>query len=271
MRVRVPASSANLGPGFDALGMALTLYVEVGIVGVDHPVHRALDADVHHPATVAFVRAGGSGRLWIRSEVPSGRGLGFSGAVRVAGILAAMTQRGEPDRGAALALATELEGHPDNVAASLLGGVVVTAAGRAVRVPLAVDPAVVMWIPSTQTLTDQSRGVLPAQVPFADAVFNVGRASLLVAALAAGDTEALRDATADRLHQDARLARSPGSAGAMEALLSGGAWAAWLSGSGPSVAALCPRGRADAVAATLPPGGRTAILGIDAGGAEVVV
>ena len=105
-----------------------------------------------------------------------------------------------------LALASELEGHADNVAASLFGGIVATADGRAVRVPLAFDPAIVVWIPSFTTSTDESRTKLGSDVRLDDAVFNIGRVALLVAALAAGDTDALRSATQDRLHQDRRLA-----------------------------------------------------------------
>jgi len=123
--IRVPASSANLGPGFDALGMALSLHLELGfwVEGDGHPI-----AVEGHPAVVAFRAAGGTGPLWVRSPIPMGRGLGFSGAARVAGLVAAHVQRCGPrlDLGdvgpGLLALATELEGHADNVAASLHGG-----------------------------------------------------------------------------------------------------------------------------------------------------
>jgi homoserine kinase len=271
--VRVPASSANLGPGFDALGVALALHAEVGVVGVDVPPEGARTVEATHPASVAFRRAGGEGEVWVRSPIPTGRGLGFSGAVRVGGLLAAHQQRhggvevDDEARHAVLALATELEGHPDNVAASLLGGVVVAAAGHAVCVPLGVDPAVVVWIPSFQTFTDQSRAGLPDTVPFADAVFNVGRTGLLVAALAAGDVASLREAAADRLHQPTRLAAAEPSARAIAAALAAGAWGAWLSGSGPTVAMWCDAGDADDVAVSLPADGHTKVLCIDHEGA----
>lgn len=280
LSVRVPASSANLGPGFDTLGMAVSLHAEVGVVDGDAVDLPGPVVDQHHPATIAFRRAGGTGELWVRSPIPVGRGLGFSGAVRVGGVVAAYAQRhGDEvfDRQAfdrevpsMLALATELEGHADNAAASLLGGVVATAAGRAVRVPLALDPAVVVWVPSFTTSTDESRSKLGAGVTFDDAVFNVGRTALLVAALAAGDIDALRCATEDRLHQDVRLARAEPSRAALEALLGAGVWAAWLSGSGPTVAGLCAADVADKIAATLPIDGRAMVLQIDADGAVVV-
>lgn len=267
IRVRVPASSANLGPGFDVLGMALSLPFELATAEVEG--FRAAEAT--HPAAVAFARLGGSGPLWWRSPIPPGRGLGFSGAARVAGLLVAALQTGIADLDTTLlTLATELEGHPDNVAASYLGGVVAAAGGSYVRVPVALEPAVVVWVPPFETGTDHSRRQLPATVPFADAAFNVGRAALLVAALAAGDVAALRTATEDRLHQDVRLAAAPASRAALEAATAAGAWAAWLSGSGPTVAALCAPEDAARVATALPSGGRVLRLDVAAEGARRV-
>ena len=275
MIIRVPASSANLGPGFDALGMALSLYAEAGVIDDDVPA-GAQRIDQFHPAGVAFRRAGGEGDLWVCSPIPVGRGLGFSGAVRVAGIVAAHAQRhgSDPDRLSAhlpgmLALATELEGHADNVAASLFGGIVATADGHAVRIPMAFDPAIVVWIPSFTTSTDESRTKMGSDVPLGDAVFNIGRTALLVAALAAGDTGALRSATQDRLHQDLRLAAVEPSKEALRAALDAGAWCSWLSGSGPTVAAMCPFDDADELAACMPSEGHTKVLRIDHGGAVI--
>ena len=275
MIVRVPASSANIGPGFDTLGMALSLHAEAGVIDGEVPP-GAQRIDQFHPAGVAFRRAGGEGDLWVCSPIPVGRGLGFSGAVRVAGIVVAHAQLhgNDPDRLAAhmrpmLALASELEGHADNVAASLFGGIVATADGRAVRIPLAFDPAIVVWIPSFTTSTDESRSKLGRDVAMEDAVFNVGRTALLVAALAAGDVEALRSATQDRLHQDHRLASVEPSKDALAAALDAGAWCSWLSGSGPTVAAMCPMDEADDVAAQMPASGHTKVLRIDHEGAVI--
>ncbi len=272
MLVRVPASSANLGPAFDALGLALALHLEVGLAegGSDEPAA----VDDHHPTQVAFRRLGGRGALWVRSPIPSGRGLGFSGAARVGGLVAAVVQRdGVAGVAAAstevLAVAAALEGHADNVAASLLGGVVATAAGRAVPVPLAFDPTVVAWVPRTTTTTEESRRRIHRPIAFEDAVFNVGRAALLVASLVAGDVESLRRATEDRLHQDIRFEAAPQSRAALDAGLAAGAWCGWLSGSGPTVAMLCPRDSAAAIAAALPEGGSAKVLRIDYAGASV--
>ena len=275
MIVRVPASSANLGPGFDTLGMALSLHAEAGILDGDVPV-GAQRIDQFHPAGIAFRRAGGEGDLWVCSPIPVGRGLGFSGTVRIAGIVAAHAQQYGTEHEALvtrypamLALATELEGHADNVAASLFGGIVATADGRAVRIPLAFDPAVVVWIPSFSTSTDESRTKMGTEVTLGDAVFNIGRTALLVAALASGDTDALRSATQDRLHQDVRLASAEPSRAALEAALQAGAWCSWLSGSGPTVAAMCPFDDADELAAHMPADGHTKVLRIDHGGAVI--
>lgn len=261
--VSVPASSANLGPGFDALGMALTIRAEVG-VGTPPPTGHAVDE--HHPATVAYRRGGGTGELWVRSPIPMGRGLGYSGAVRLGGALAALVRDEEPgpamlDR--AFEIAADLEGHADNVAASLLGGVTVTAAGHAVRVPLALEAEVVLWIPAATTSTNRSRATLPDEVTFADATDNVGRTALLVAALAAGRQDVLRAATVDRLHQVRRLTLIEGAADALDRAVRAGAWCAWLSGSGPTVAALCPAGSGEVVAADVQRWSST--VGLDAG------
>jgi homoserine kinase len=268
--VRVPASSANLGPGFDCLGMALSLSLTVQFEG---PSVGEVET---HPAVVAFRRLGGRGSLAVTSPIPMGRGLGFSGAARIGGLVAAVAQREGVGFHLAdaydeiLKHATELEGHADNVAASLHGGVVAAAAGRAINIPLAFDPAVVVWVPFLQTSTDHSRRALPETVRFADAVFNVGRTALLVAALAAGDIGALRTATEDQLHQDVRLAMVPASARALHVMIEAGAWCGWLSGSGPTVAAMCPVDQADAVAGLLDDAdGSAKVLRIDHSGAVV--
>ena len=167
----------------------------------------------------------------------------------------------------ALAHAYELEGHADNAAAALLGGVVATTGARLIRVPLRLDPAVVVWVPSFSTRTDQSRATLGPTVSFGDAVFNIGHTALLVAALAAGDVDALRDAVDDRIHQPVRFAAAVPSFAAYRAALDAGAWCAWLSGSGPAVAAMCPVESAAEIAAALPVDGHTKVLRIDHGGA----
>jgi len=281
--VRVPGSSANLGPGFDALGMALSLYADVGVVevaGIDALPDRARVADEHHPATIAFRAAGGVGSVWVRSDIPMGRGLGFSGAVRVGGALLGVSQSCSAPLGdhtlaqRVIDVTANLEGHADNVSASLFGGVVATNGRRAVRVPLATrvvdELAVVVWIPDFTTSTSESRAKMPTAVPFDDAVFNVTHTALLVAALAAGDIDVLGDAMADRLHQDLRLTKAEPSRVALRAMRDAGAVGAWLSGSGPTVACFVRADEADSLATALPENGRARVLTVDHHGAQII-
>lgn len=272
----MPASSANLGPGFDGIGMALSLFADVGRFDVDALPARAVEVDDHHPATIAYRAAGGTGRLWVRSEIPMGRGLGFSGAVRVGGAMQGAFEKGgaiddEATRRHVLDIAARLEGHADNVAASLMGGVIGTNGRRAARLPLGCELAVVVWIPEFTTSTAESRAKMPASVTFDDAVFNVTHTALLLAALAAGDLTALAEATADRLHQDVRLAKAAPSRAAMMAMHDAGAVATWLSGSGPTVACFARPHEAERIAGALPADGRARVLSVDLEGAHVVV
>ena len=272
--VRVPATSANLGPGFDALGMAFSMYAHVGIVGIDDMPERAVVAEPTHPAQVAFDVAGGSGQVWVHNEIPMGRGLGFSGAVRIGGIVAAEAQRngGSWDRSVsrALEIGTELEGHADNVAASLLGGVVATAAGLAVRVPMKIDVDYVVWSPHFTTSTNESRGRIGDTIPLADAVFNIGHTALLVAAFASGELSVLREAVKDRIHQDIRLGMAPPCRTALDAGLGAGAVCGWLSGSGPTVAFICEKGKGSVVAAALPGDAVAKVVELDTVGARTL-
>lgn len=262
LTVRVPGSSANLGPGFDVLGMAVSLIAHVGIGHMDRGTEE--DATLRgefvaagHPAAKAFVAAGGVGELFVRSPIPSGRGLGFSGAMHVAGAALGFAQRAgvasaeldefvSTQQGSILDLASDLEGHADNAAASLLGGVTACAQRSdryvARRVPMAskleAEARIVVWVPNQQTSTSESRAKLPAVVSRADAVFNMSRLTHLLIALATDDRSTITWAVEDRLHQDDRLAHVPFSAAALEAMRSAGATACWLSGSGPTVACL---------------------------------
>ncbi len=273
--VRAPATTANLGAGFDALGLAVGRSLELGL---DAAVTDADVASPEHPAARAFAAAGGSGAIAVRSDFPPGRGLGFSGAARVAAVIAAAVQRGddwESHKTELLAAAIDLEGHADNAAASMFGGLVVTAGKRSVRVPAATGfgPSLVVWIPDRETSTKRSRTSLPTTVPFNDAVFNLGRAAMFVAAWSTGTFAALSTATEDRWHQAQRLIEVPDSAAALAALRELGV-PAWLSGSGPTVAALVVDGDAAAACRAVLepiPAGRTEVLHIDHVGATVDV
>ncbi|MEY3617322.1 MAG: homoserine kinase, partial [Actinomycetota bacterium] len=193
--------------------------------------------------------AGGRGDAWFESNIPSGRGLGFSGAAIVAGTIVGMISREsvraldvdafiEHHREEILDRAATIEGHPDNVAASLYGGVIAVAGRTVIDLPVGFDARLAVWVPSSSTSTAKSRATLGGTVDRDDAVFNLGRVLLLAQGLRSGDRRLLRLGTRDRLHQEARLAAAPRSRDALLAFEECGAIAVWLSGSGPSVAAL---------------------------------
>ncbi|MEL7210020.1 MAG: homoserine kinase, partial [Actinomycetota bacterium] len=231
--VRAPGSSANLGPGFDVLGIALSRHVWIGDDGIGRP------CPADDPAAVAHRLAGGRGPIWIDTNLPPGRGLGFSAAMRAAAAVLAGVQDGlavEPARDRAYPLVAELEGHADNAAPAVYGGLQLVADDQPLRLDVHPPGTILLWVPDIETSTDGSRRILPDQVDRADAVFNLGRVALLVAALHRGDPELLRRGTEDRLHQPQRLAACAPARAAMEAALDHGAAGAWLSGSGPSVA-----------------------------------
>ncbi|HET7489039.1 MAG TPA: homoserine kinase [Acidimicrobiales bacterium] len=253
MRARAPASSANLGPGFDALALALALYVEVEVEPAERLTVRSegegshLPADATHLAARIAVDVAGTDRLAVavRSAIPVGRGLGSSAALAAAAAAAA----GSDDP---LAVATKVDGHPDNAAASVLGGLVAasTVDGTAVarRLPLDTGLAFVVLVPDRTLPTKKARAALPSQVPHADAAFNLGRLGLLVAGLA-DRRLLLRAATEDRLHQSQRAPLFPEAPGLLAGLLDAGALASCWSGAGPSLLALCDAATGHAVRA----------------------
>jgi homoserine kinase len=255
--VTVPATSANLGPGFDCLGLALdlrdTLVAEVAdeltvaVVGEGaddlprdetHLVLRAMDAAF----AVMGVQPAGV-RLECRNVIPQSRGLGSSSAAIVGGIVLARALvrdgRDRLDDGAALALANALEGHPDNVAPALFGGLVVCGQDDedvwADQTPVDERVSAVVFVPPEGVRTEVARGLLPATVPHAAAAANSGRAALLVAALGGAPDRLLR-ATEDFLHQDFREPAMPASLAFMRALRADGVPAV-ISGAGPTVLA----------------------------------
>ncbi len=242
MRARAPASAANLGPGFDALALALSLYVEVEVRPA--PALRVsasgegadLPRDARHLAVRVASAVAGTDALEISvaSEIPVGRGLGSSAALAVAAAAAA----GAPDP---LVWGARVDGHPENAAASTLGGLVAAAeiGGGPVARRLALDPDLraVLVVPDRPLPTAEARAALPATVPHADAGFNLGRLALLVAGLA--DAGALvAEAGDDRLHQDARSRLFPEAPGLLAGLREAGALTSCWSGAGPSLMGL---------------------------------
>jgi homoserine kinase len=256
--VRAPATTANMGPGFDCLGMALDLWNEVEAVpnGAQPAGDRNL---ILRAARAVFDQVGApypGFRLRCTNRIPFSRGLGSSAAAIACGILIGNYCLGRPlDEPSLLQLANRLEGHPDNVVPCLLGGVRVAAiddGGRVlqVRVPVALNLTGVCFVPEAPSPTAHARGLLPSTVSLADALFNIARSSLLVAALAAGQPDVLAEATRDRLHQPYRLPLFPAGARLLETAMHAGALGAFTSGAGPSVLALCiDTQQVDAVAA----------------------
>jgi homoserine kinase len=289
--VRVPATSANLGPGFDALGLALALHdeltAEITDEGLAIEVEGEGGGDVARDETHLVVRAmrrtftalavAPPGlALHCRNRIPHARGLGSSAAAIVGGILLARALVADgaerlPDADV-LSMATELEGHPDNVAPCLLGGLTIAwlagDAARAVRRDL--DPAIVpvVLVPPFAASTEAARGLLPETVPHRDAAFAAGRAALLIAALT-GAPQALLDATEDRLHQAYRAPALPESIRLVGALRAAG-HPAVISGAGPTVLVLA-RGEVEAETArgAAPAGWRGEALAVDPDGACV--
>jgi homoserine kinase len=250
---RAPASSANLGPGFDALALAVDRYVEVEVEPASKLIVRSegegagLSDDAGHLAARVAMDVSGHDRLavTVRSQIPVARGLGSSAALAAAAAAAAGAR--DP-----LAVAAHIDGHPENAAASVVGGLVAATTVRgAVRVAkLALDPSLVfvVTVPDRTLSTSKARNVLPAQIKREDASFNLGRMGLLVAGLA-DHRQLVREATEDRLHQDYRSPLFPEAPMLMAGLLEGGALAVCWSGAGPSLLAFTTGERSPQVAA----------------------
>jgi homoserine kinase len=291
--VRVPATSANLGPAFDCAGLALARHdvldfavVAAGLtVEIDGVGAGELPTDESHLVVRAF-RAACAELGWTppglhvsaRNAIPQGRGMGSSAAAVVAGVLAAWSLCPDVDAvdgNAVLRLTTELEGHPDNVAACLLGGLTLSWMGErgvgADSLPVHDDVRPVVLVPDATLSTEVARGLLPDVVPHADAAFNAGRSALLVHALTSGTL--LLEATEDRLHQRQRTAAMPASLALVDRLRATG-HAAVISGAGPSVLVLARRsgdddGEVQAISRSAPEGWTVLPLDVDPTGARV--
>ena len=240
--VRVPASSANLGPGFDSFAAAVAMHLELEVLETGtFAVETSLDVPRARDNLVvrAFERLAPADGITFRiaSDIPLSRGLGSSAAAIVAGLVAA-DHLYELDADV-LALATELEGHPDNVAAALRGGFVICADGDAVRLDPPAGIEAVVVVPDDELSTEAARAALPAQVPLADAVFNTAHGALLTLGLARGDWDLVARGLADRLHQPHRADLYPRSIELLSEAPALGALGATISGAGPSVLVWC--------------------------------
>lgn len=271
VRVRVPASTSNLGGGFDTVGLALDRYLDASFAPDDsgslvverHGTLRRLD-DFAGPDLVgetfrsAMERAGvrASGRIVLHSNIPVIRGLGSSGAALLAGFDLARGALGlEPDPDACFLAAYEHEGHGDNAAPSVYGGLQAVVPGRARPrvIGRVLSPTVgfAYAAPAAPFATKEARAALPATVPHPTAVAALGRIVALLEGLATGDPELIRIGMEDELHVPFRLPRIHGAAAACEAGYAAGAWAVTISGGGSGMIAACPPELADRVAADM--------------------
>ena len=243
VRARVPASTANLGPGFDTLGLALNRYVLVDVEPASKLIVRSvgegegLAEDSSHLAARVAIDVAGTDHLAItvRSDIPIARGLGSSAALAVAAAAAA----GAKDP---LSVATAMDGHPDNAAASMVGGFVAASMVRGgvhvVRLALDVSLAFVVIVPDVTLSTARARQALPSEVSRESASFNLSRMALLMAGMA--DCRLLiPEAAEDRLHQDYRSPLFPAAPKLLAAMVAGGALASCWSGAGPSLLGIC--------------------------------
>lgn len=256
--VNVPATTANLGPGFDCLGMALDIWNRFGFEETDQPnIHITGYGKDHLPTDTSnlvyrsveryFKEIGTpppSISITCDNNIPLARGLGSSSATIVGGLLGAskLANEKEPDLELLWRLAVEIEGHPDNVTPALFGGcqIVVQDNHNLIRseVALPQDLHTVLYIPDSPMPTAEARGILPAEISRADAIYNTGRVGLLVNALATGNLHHLNVATQDRLHQPQRQQIFPAMRLLFQAGLAGGALGVFLSGAGSTVLAL---------------------------------
>jgi homoserine kinase len=231
LRVRAPATTANLGPGFDCAAVALDLWNELEVGPGDE------EPDLTHVGVRAFARLApldGRRFTWT-SRIPRSRGLGSSAAVIALGLVAAaLLERGHADPAELFAEGLELEGHGDNIAAALAGGVCLTWGTQLVRIADRLPAVPIALIPEATVSTAASRAALPSTVSHADAAFTAGHATLLGAALAGGSAELFAEALEDRLHEPHRAGSAP-LLGAVRESLPAGALGATLSGSGPTV------------------------------------
>ena len=274
--VRVPSSSANLGPGYDVLAAALSPALELEVeetgefsVTCDVP---GVALDRTNLCVRAFERLHPADGLafTIRSEIPPAAGMGSSAAAIVAGLAAAdhLYELDEPLFKHALAI----EGHPDNVAAALLGGFVVCAGTEPVRLEPPPELEAVLVVPDEEVVTAEARAAMPAEVPLTDAVYNVGHAALLVLGLAQGDLSLIARGLADSLHQPRRRHLYPRSMELVEGAAGMGALGATISGAGPTVLFWCHWEQTGAVVERLrgeAGDARVERVGFAAGGADV--
>lgn len=255
IRVRVPATSANLGPGFDSLGIALSIYNEYGFSFQDEGISfEGFEQEFKNEDNIIFMamkkvfnkynfKFKGLKIKIIKQDIPISRGLGSSSSCIVAGLIGAFAlMNKELEKEEVFKLAIDIEGHPDNVCPAIFGGLVSTvmANGEALYNKIEVENGVkfIALIPNFKLSTEKARAILPNEVSFKDSVYNIGRAALLISCFMNGNYKLLREATKDRLHQQYRSKLIEGFDEVYEKVLNIGAYGCFLSGAGPTIMAI---------------------------------
>jgi len=267
--IHIPASTTNIGPGFDCLGLALNLYNTIEIIPtpgekIRFTVEGEGVQEIHHPKSNLVLEGfialcqktqqpAPEASFHLINRIPFARGLGSSAAAYLGGLTAANILLGKPfQQDEIISMAVDYEHHPDNVVPAMVGGftiATITPTGtQYIKLNSAKIPLILAAIPDFPMKTKESRAVLPDQIPFRDAVHNIGRTALLISAITEGKWEYLREATQDRLHQDYRDTPDHFIAKAIAASLDGGAYGAALSGSGSTILAFIPLGNTSVAA-----------------------
>ena len=247
IEIRVPATSANLGPGFDVMGLAIDRYNTFGFLHGEGGTQE--ESLVHVAFNRVYTYLGKAPEpvmIQIKGDVPASRGLGSSATCIVGGIKGADEILGNPlTDDEILQLATEIEGHPDNVAPAIFGGLVVSVMDEGKihwsQVPIRNQYDFIALVPDFSLSTEKAREVLPEKIPYGDGIHNVGRASLLLTALVTGQDHLLRTGLQDRLHQPYRGELIPGFDRISKAVYQMGALGCYLSGAGPTIMALAKK------------------------------
>lgn len=255
IRVRVPATSANLGPGFDSLGIALSIYNEYGFSLQDEGISfEGFEQEFKNEDNIIFMamkkvfnkynfKFKGLKIKIIKQDIPISRGLGSSSSCIVAGLIGAFAlMNKELEKEEVFKLAIDIEGHPDNVCPAIFGGLVSTvmANGETLYNKIEIKNGVkfIALIPNFKLSTEKARAILPSEVSFKDSVYNIGRAALLISCFMNGNYKLLREATKDRLHQQYRSKLIEGFDEVYEKALNMGAYGCFLSGAGPTIMAI---------------------------------
>ncbi len=269
MRVRIPGSTANIGPGFDAVGLALDRYLELS----DEPFEGAIEAPAEGLVRIAARQAGNDLPMYFATEIPVGKGFGSSAAEAVGGAFLSRLAAGDSEadaREAAFAVGNEIEGHADNAAPSAYGGLCLAVGDRTHFLTPNLDGLkVLIWVPDAVNETKAARGVIRQSLSTAEVITQSAATAAVVAGLMLGDLALLAECSNDQIHEVARLEHLPATKKVLHELRRCG-FAAWLSGSGPSVASIASADAAGACADAMSEVGDLVEVAVDVLGCRII-